>query len=324
MNPYIKLIKEISHDNKYTTWYVNIISYSLDRCKCKNEAKIKLGKFISHHILPKSFKLGGEKDKLNLVFLTIREHFLVHILLPKMIKNKTNSFKISSAITKMNYDKKLNSRTYETGLSIQSKFSVNKLEEKQTKTKQTLKLKYNIEHNSQLPSHKEKVKTTNNINFGYDWASQSPKCKERSIQTNLEKYKVTHSSKLQKTQEKKKETNLKTRGVEHVSQDPLIKQKKKETNLKTRGVENVSQDPTLKQKISESIKQSWKTREYIYCPHCDKTSINKARMTQYHFDNCKLSPLYIPPKELKCTHCSKNGKDTIQFKTNHFDNCKLK
>ena len=35
----------------------------------------------SHHIVPRSF--GGSNDKLNLVNLTAREHFIAHVLIYK-------------------------------------------------------------------------------------------------------------------------------------------------------------------------------------------------------------------------------------------------
>lgn len=84
MNKYIDKIKFIAFKNKYTKWYNNIIERALSR-------KIE-GYVERHHILPKSFKLGGEKDKENVVKLTAREHFICHLLLSKMFSGK---FKIS-------------------------------------------------------------------------------------------------------------------------------------------------------------------------------------------------------------------------------------
>ena len=64
-------------DNKYTTWYFKIVEKSKNENRCKNT-----GKYESHHIIPKS--LGGDNSKENLVFLTPREHFILHCLLVKM------------------------------------------------------------------------------------------------------------------------------------------------------------------------------------------------------------------------------------------------
>jgi hypothetical protein len=71
--------------NKYKQWHDNIIA---------NGKKRKLiGYKEVHHILPKS--LGGSNDKSNLVELTAREHFLVHLLLCK--------FTLGQAKMKMSY-----------------------------------------------------------------------------------------------------------------------------------------------------------------------------------------------------------------------------
>jgi hypothetical protein len=61
--------------NKYTTWYHNII----------NNAKARLAEEYSesHHIIPRS--LGGSNTKDNLVKLLPQEHYICHLLLTKML-----------------------------------------------------------------------------------------------------------------------------------------------------------------------------------------------------------------------------------------------
>jgi hypothetical protein len=61
--------------NKYTQWYYSII----DRAK----VRILEGYTERHHIIPKS--LGGNNSQDNLVNLTVREHYIVHHLLTKML-----------------------------------------------------------------------------------------------------------------------------------------------------------------------------------------------------------------------------------------------
>ena len=60
--------------NKYSQTYSNII----DRAK----SRVLEGYSETHHILPKS--MGGTDDPSNLVELTAREHYICHLLLPKM------------------------------------------------------------------------------------------------------------------------------------------------------------------------------------------------------------------------------------------------
>lgn len=65
-------------DNKYTHWYYSIITSA----KSRNPT----GYTEEHHIIPKS--LSGSNDPSNLVSLTAREHFICHMLLPKMVDGK--------------------------------------------------------------------------------------------------------------------------------------------------------------------------------------------------------------------------------------------
>jgi hypothetical protein len=113
-NHYLTLVCNIALKNKYTRWYFNIISRALERSRNRTDAKALLGYVEGHHILPRSFDLGGQKDKINIVYLTAREHFIIHVLLIKMF---TGSFKYKmfNALTMFNeYMKRgyFNSRLY--------------------------------------------------------------------------------------------------------------------------------------------------------------------------------------------------------------------
>jgi hypothetical protein len=86
-NYYLSLVCNIALDNKYTRWYFNIISRALKRPRNRTDAKTLLGYVEGHHILPASFRKGGNKDSENIVFLTSREHFIVHAIMVKMFVN---------------------------------------------------------------------------------------------------------------------------------------------------------------------------------------------------------------------------------------------
>ncbi len=84
---YLDIIWKMSNKSKYAKWYIGIIKKAQIRnFKNRKIAKEKLGYVENHHILPSSF--GGNNDKNNLVFLSAKEHFVVHHLLVKMINNK--------------------------------------------------------------------------------------------------------------------------------------------------------------------------------------------------------------------------------------------
>lgn len=71
MNIYLEILQSNVLPNKYTTWYFGIIQNALARKTIDVYTE-------NHHILPKCFKLGGEKDSKNIVSLTAREHFICH------------------------------------------------------------------------------------------------------------------------------------------------------------------------------------------------------------------------------------------------------
>lgn len=86
--------------NKYYKWYFNIIN------KAKTQNRIKLRRtnknyiyYESHHIYPKS--MGGIEE----VLLTAKEHFICHLLLPKMCVSRSDKHKMINALIKMAYSK---------------------------------------------------------------------------------------------------------------------------------------------------------------------------------------------------------------------------
>lgn len=79
-------------NNKYTTWYMNIIKKAQDR-------NILDGYSENHHIIPKS--LSGQNNKENIVRLTAREHFIVHWLLMKMVSETKHVFQMANAFNRM-------------------------------------------------------------------------------------------------------------------------------------------------------------------------------------------------------------------------------
>lgn len=94
--------KSIFLNNKYTKWYFNII----ESVKCKNRIKLRKSDisyvyYENHHIVPKS--LGGSDIKTNLVLLTLKEHYIVHLLLCNMQQTKNNRYKMIDAFRRFCY-----------------------------------------------------------------------------------------------------------------------------------------------------------------------------------------------------------------------------
>lgn len=83
--PYVHC-SPIYNETKYVRWYYNIVEKALSEGRKKSKKQY----YERHHIVPKS--IGGCNDAGNLVLLTAKEHFIVHLLLVKMLEGfDTNS-----------------------------------------------------------------------------------------------------------------------------------------------------------------------------------------------------------------------------------------
>jgi hypothetical protein len=95
--------------NKYTRIYFLIIERAKSRT-LSPEVYVE-----RHHIIPKS--LGGDNTKFNLVSLTAREHFICHLLLPRMTigvhKQKMTFAAWALTMKKDITDRKISNRTYQ-------------------------------------------------------------------------------------------------------------------------------------------------------------------------------------------------------------------
>lgn len=96
-------------ENKYSKCYFTIVR------RAKSRPLDPKQYYEKHHILPKS--CGGNNSKDNLVFLTAREHFICHLLLPKILKGDPHH-KMVHALWRMcntlKKEYKVSSRTYKT------------------------------------------------------------------------------------------------------------------------------------------------------------------------------------------------------------------
>jgi hypothetical protein len=101
-------------NNKYKSWHDNIISNA--------QSRVLKGYKEIHHILPKS--LGGSNDKSNLVELTAREHFLVHLLLCKFTVCQAK-YKMAYAFHAMcKLKNKFHNREYVANSKLAEKFRI--------------------------------------------------------------------------------------------------------------------------------------------------------------------------------------------------------
>ena len=86
-------------DNKYTRWYYSIVNTAKNRTL--------IGYTEKHHIIPKCFYksnsnwgiLDGDSELANnKIILTIKEHYIAHLLLTKMVENKVQQAQMNLAL----------------------------------------------------------------------------------------------------------------------------------------------------------------------------------------------------------------------------------
>ena len=107
--------KDYCLENKYTKWYFSIIEKAKNRNFDKKDSSFRTEK---HHIIPKSILKNKET-----VLLTMREHFICHLLLTKMFVGEYK-WKMQRAFWNMSHTRniKLNSKIYE---CLKKDYSIN-------------------------------------------------------------------------------------------------------------------------------------------------------------------------------------------------------
>ena len=95
----------------YKLIHDSIINNAKKRASTKKGAKLILGYFETHHIVPKC--MDGDNTKENLVFLSAREHFIVHILLVKIYPHDKSLLYACNRLIGDKRENRTNGKTYE-------------------------------------------------------------------------------------------------------------------------------------------------------------------------------------------------------------------
>jgi len=265
--------------NKYSCYYYSIINRAKSR-ELSSDTYTE-----SHHIIPKS--LGGSDDSSNFVKLTAREHFVCHLLLPRMltgIAKRNMAFAIWSMLnrdhSKQRSRHKVNSHTYQR-LKIQVATACSQLHKGKTVSTET----------------REKLSKSCQ-------GRPSPNKGKAMSEDQKQKLSVAHTGKIITPETVAK--ILESR--KHYRHSEKTKQKISDSN---KGKIVVVSEET-KKKISESSKgrsNTWLTgkpahnrgiphtketveklkgpKSKYQCLHCNKLIGGKANYNRWHGDNCK-------------------------------------
>lgn len=265
-NSYIDRIRTIALSNKYTNTYLALIQKALTRqyalpnqapYNIRKTLKAALGSTEQHHILPRSFKLGGEADSKNLVFLSSREHFVAHRLLTKMFTSRFKT-KMYCAMHRL-----MHNHTNRTVIAVNSRIRI-KINQTAAKAKQ------GAGNGMYGRTHSDETKAL--IGIAHAGKVISEECRElmrqNSVGENNNMYGKSHT-----------EASLEKMRISQAKVD-----RDKENNPFW-GCEHTDKTKDL---ISQA-RQKYNVENKKTCPHCSK-SFDPTNYKRWHGDNCKLAP----------------------------------
>jgi hypothetical protein len=267
--------------NKYTNCYNNIIQNAKSRILSKEIYTER------HHIIPKS--LGGDDSLSNLVDLTAREHFICHLLLPKMltgIDKRNMTFAIWAMInrdhSKQRSRHKINSHTYHR-LKNQVAEATSQLHKGKTVSKETRE-KLSKSCKGRPSSFKGKThsdeskKKLSNARKGKTLSSET-------VAKILESRKGYQHSK--ETKQKISKGNLgKTVVIAESTKQKISAALKGRSNTWLKAKPAHNKGVPMSDQAKKNMSLGHQNREKIHCPHCSK-SVAKCSYVQHHGDKCK-------------------------------------
>jgi len=253
-NMYINKICEVAKNESKTKEYIDIMIRANERAINKKVAKQKLGYFEMHHIVPRSFSMGGEKDILNYAYLTAAEHYTAHKLLTEMELPDNLHAKMAYAFWLMvccNYYE-VSAEDYEAMRKLNSELNPSKDPSTRIKASQTYFDNTGFNHPMHNPEIVEQIKQTNLEKYGYDNPLKSPELVKQRQETYFEKTGYYNPGQNPEVVDKIKQTNLERYGYENRHQDPQYQEQWKQNYKQKTGYDNPSQDPLVKNKKVET------------------------------------------------------------------------
>ena len=289
--------------------YQKIYNNLITTRSLKNRVKNNDGCLESHHILPRC--LVGTNEKENLVLLTPREHYIAHWLLYRMHTGKIKA-KMAYAFFLMcsnnpNQKRLINSRNFECARNAVKNACSG--ENNHNKGKRI----WSDEDRKKIG---DRMRGPNNHWYGNKpWNTGLTKETSSIIAENIIKYKKTITEnpivQLPRTEEFKQKISKLMKGV------PKSEEHKRKLSEYNKG-KDIPQE--VRDKISATHKENNKPLIMLICPHCNYEGKGSA-MYRWHFDNCKLSPLYDKDKykiseetRQKMSVASKNKIHILSFK----------
>lgn len=284
MNIYDSILISILPPSKYLRTYLAIIEKSRIRATSRNSAKKLFGYTERHHVLPKAFNLGGEKDRHNYVYLTAREHFICHKLLIFATNGTKYYYKALNTIQRFIQEnsfqiRTLSSRDYEfirkcTSIAMSGKNSPNfgKTFVMSEATKQKLS------ERNQGPKSAEHLKKIQNFHKMPEYRKLMSNVK-KGIPLSEENYKnmvISHNSAAFKNKMSK------------IHRGKIVKRETRELQSRIRRERKIGVGIPLSKEHCQRIGDGnrGKIRQTYKCIHCAKIIGGLSNYNRWHNNNC--------------------------------------
>lgn len=238
-------------ENKYSRWYHSIIE----------KAKLRVSSTLteSHHIVPVC--MGGSNDSSNLVDLTLREHYVCHLLLTRFAEGDAK-WKLIWAVHRMAFNgRKIYSRSYELAREMHRKNAA----ESNSRIKDRDAWKASIKESYNTPGRRENKATT----VKKTWLD-NPEGMRAIAAANGAKSKDVVTPKWAAIQ------------YEGVTYYGWRRFEKATGVTEYEYKEFYLNGLPLPQRVEKSPEGTYT------CPHCLLTARSLTNMKRFHFDNCKL------------------------------------
>lgn len=249
------------NNSKYTKWYNNIINNA--------KSRTLIGYKEKHHIIPRS--LGGDDNISNLVNLTAKEHYVVHLLLPYIVVDLTHKKKMWGALRCMaklvykTHKRYVGSARFYQKAKENTDFGIGNRGRKQSPEEIQKRI-------NSLQGHEVSEETKQKIGD----ANRGRKMQPRSAETRAKLSEAGKGRVLSAESKKKQSESAKQRGHNGFKGEGSRGPASAESWTK------FHETIAIRRELGKKVKP----REQVVCPHCNKLG-NVSGMKRYHFDKCK-------------------------------------
>ena len=243
-----------------------------------------------HHIIPRC--IGGQDIKSNLVIVSPRVHYLLHLLLWKMYPKGTKEREsLASAVFCMSKLTRGGKRIIKVNSKLYEQYSLERRMALKKKCKQWGGVQPGVHCTSGHTGHKHSLESrkkmskprTKRENFflrrNYYWAHNPITIQNIHVTNGQQPPNGFIKGRYVPEEQLKRFIKLST--------GRKLSEEHKQKLREIARIKKYKHSEETKQKIRDAFAK----REYVVCPYCGKRSQSISAMKQFHFENCKFKKL---------------------------------